>query len=140
MMTIEIPLDELGQIEDNYRRGRYAHLADCLRQFLINHSADIFKFREEHEKREGKELQLDGIIGLYILDNKTVDFNLDMRDQWSEIMKEKWIRHERNNREPASEIEKDWVRKYAEGWRTHRTREIMYVFWQNKEAYLELVK
>ncbi len=140
MMCVEIPLDELRQIEDNYQRGRYIHLADCLRQFLVNHSSRIIEFRTRYEQKQGASFQLETAIALYILDNKTVDFNLDMRDQWSEIMKEKWIRHERNNREPVSEIEKDWVKKYAEGWRIHRTREIMYVFSQNKQEYLGLVK
>jgi hypothetical protein len=140
VISVEIPLDELRQIEDNYAKGMYSHLADCLRQFLTNHSSRILELRARLEQKEGKPLPLETAIALYILDNKTVNFNLDMRDQWSEIMKEKWIRHERNNKEPASEIEKDWVKRYAEGWRTHRTREIMYVFSQNKQPYLELIK
>ncbi len=140
MIAVEIPLDELKQIEDNYQRGRYNHLADCLRQFLTNHSSRIVEFRTRYEQKQGAPFQLETAIALYVLDNKTVDMKLDMKDQRDEILREIWIRHERNNRETDSEIEKDWVKKYAEGWRIHRTREIMYLFSQNKQEYLGLVK
>ncbi|MCU0642537.1 MAG: hypothetical protein MUF61_03100 [archaeon] len=134
-----IPVDELRQIELNFMDGRYAHLADCLRQFLINHSSDILRFRGELEHREARQFPLESVIGLYILENKTVDMKLDMRDQKREIENTIWYEHEKGRSIPASEIEKEWVRKYAAAWRTHRTREIMYVFSQNKQEYLRLV-
>lgn len=139
-MEIEIPYDELLQIQRDYHKRRYTHLVDCLKQFLINNSEKILQLKEHVEKREGKYFLLEDIIGLFILDNKTVDFRLDMEDQTEEVMKEKWIRHEKNSNEPVSQIEMDWVRKYAAAWRIHRVREIMYVFSQNKQEYLELVK
>jgi hypothetical protein len=135
-----IPLDELKQIEEKHKKGGYVHLADCLWQFLINHSARIIGFRGELEQREGKQIPLDSVIGLYILDNKTVDMKLDMRDQKREIENTIWYEHEKGRPIPASEIEKDWVNKYAAAWRIHRVREIMYVFSQNKQEYMELIK
>jgi hypothetical protein len=140
LIPVEIPLDELGQIEENYKRGSYSHLSDCLRQFLVNHSSRILEFRTRYEQKQGTPFMLETAVALYIFDNKTVDMKLDMKDQRNEILREIWIRHEKNNRETDSEIERDWVRKYAEGWRTHRTREIMYLFSRNKENYLELIK
>jgi hypothetical protein len=141
MMTIEIPLDELRQIEENYMRGQYAHLADCLRQFLINHSLNILKLKEEEERKSGKPTPLDSIVGLYILKNKNVvSFKRDMQDQKKEIENTIWYEHEKGRHISALEIEIEWGKRYAEGWRTHRTREIMYVFSRNRQEYLELVK
>ena len=135
-----IPLDELGQIGEKHKKGGYVHLGNCLKQFLINHKAKILGFGEELEQREKKQIPLDSVIGLYILDNKTVDMKLDMHDQGEEIRKYEWYEHEKDNTIPVSKIEKDWVDKYAAAWRIHRVREIMYVFSQNKQTYMELVR
>ena len=133
--------DELQQIRDKHSKRGYTQLADCLRRFLINRSARIRRFREELEQIEKRQLPLESAIGLYILDNKTsVSMNLDMHDQWEEILKHEWIEREKGNPLPVEEIRKQWVKKYAEAWRIHRVREIMYVFSQNKEAYMEMVR
>lgn len=134
---LSIPQDELEQIEKNYAMGRYALLEEAISKFLKMHSGKIFDFKKELEQKHKRTFSLDEAVRLYIAENKTVNFRLDMQDQKEEIMREKWIRHERNPHEPAEKIKAEWVRSYAWPWRIHRVREIIYLFERRKEEYLK---
>jgi len=135
----DIPPDELKEIESHYERAMYKELADCLEEFLKAHAKEIPGFKERVENKLNRSFSLKEAINLFILDNKIVNLKLDLKDQKEEIEKEIWYRKERHEDPDPEAVAEDWTKKYAEAWRAHRTREIIYVFRREAGKYLNLV-
>lgn len=134
-------MSELDEIRENYEKGELNHIKKDLEHFLISHKDQILEHFEFLKTFHTKEITIELAVKLYIIKERSINPRKEIEDQLHEIEREKWIRGVQLGKPPdPSEVATEWARKYSEGWRSHRVTTIIFVFEQEKERYLGIIK
>ncbi len=133
-------MDEIGHIREKYDKGELDQIRRDLEKFLVAHREKIRAIQEKKFSGKQKQLSPEVAVKLYILQHRSINPAREIREQLNEINREKWIHGEMLGRPPDSqEVARSWARKHAVGWRSHRVMEIVFVFDQEKEKYLQIL-
>jgi hypothetical protein len=135
-------MSEIEQIRQEYEEGKLEQIKKDLQEFILKHRQDIKALRESKaiSKRLG-ELPYDMIIKFLILKERSINPVQEIKEQLSEIEKEKWIRGIQLGYSPdPHQVALEWARLYSPGWRDHRVLSIIYVFEREKQRYLALLE
>jgi hypothetical protein len=131
---------ELDEIRQEYSEGKLDHIKPDLKRFLKVHKKYILEYYENSKKKFTDGFTLDHAVRHYICRHQTINHAKESRDQVAEIEREIRYRHEEDPNIPQLRIILDWTAKHAKGWRGHRVMQIIYVYVQDKDRYIELVK
>jgi hypothetical protein len=137
------PMPVKEELERAYSAGNLNNIKSQLEEFLKEHKQDILvsvSGKYQSLSTAEFELTLETVIGLYIIQHKSINARAEIIEQKQEIEKEKWIRHQKDSSESSEEIALDWIRKYAGPWRTHRIRTILFVYEKDKHHYLSILE
>ncbi|MAE13078.1 hypothetical protein CMO92_00795 [Candidatus Woesearchaeota archaeon] len=144
-------LDELKRL---YDQGKLDFLKEELDTYFALHKEEITDYcsktgalprnrpqtrQENTNENSGNGRRLDETVEEYIKRKGSIDFYEEIRAQIHEIEKEIWIVHERDPSVPDEQIREQWITKYAGRWRAWRVSEILYVFEQNRNHYLNML-
>lgn len=133
-------MTEIDEIRRKYDTGVLDSLKEDLDRFLRTHREQILTLQREQVARGMKEMTCEVAVKFYILRQRTINPQRDIRDQLREIEREKWIQGVNSGRAPdPQEVALEWSRRHSANWRSHRVTSILYVFERDKERYLKLL-
>ena len=127
-------MTEFDELKQEYESGKLDKIKGDLESFIKQRDLEI--------KRFSAKLNIPIDVGLrwYVILSKTVNTANENLDQIAEMKKEIWYRREEGAKRPTEEIVKEWIIKHSDGWRSHRTMQVIYVYMQDRERYLSLLK
>lgn len=133
-------MSEIDEIRRRYEAGQLDSIKVDLERFILAHRLHIAAYRDEQETK-GVRLNDEAAIKFYLIRQRSINPQQDIREQLEEIQKEKWIQGVLQGCSPdAQKVAYDWARRYSAGWRAHRVTTIVYVFERDKERYCRLMR
>ena len=123
-----------------YKEGHLDRFKDDLKEFIVANKKEILEYNKIEQKMFRKEVSLDITVRHFLFDQRSTNPLRDIKDQIEEILKYKWIEREHGSNKSDPEIEKEWTEKYAPIFREWRFKSVLYLYVQEKESYLDLLK
>lgn len=135
-------MGEMDEIKEAYESGKLDHVKTALENFIKTHKNEIKRLKNDKtiSSRLG-ELSDEVAVKLFVLQHRSINPIEEIKEQLTEIEKEKWIQGIHYGCSPNPEqVTKEWANLYSSGWRDHRVLCVIYVFEREKERYLKLLE
>lgn len=133
-------MTEFDELEQEYKSGKLDKIKSDLEAFIKKYDMEIKRFVQKINSEMHHKISIDQGIRWYLTLNQSINLTNESKDQIEEIKKEIWYRREEHSQKPEEEIAKDWIKKHARGWRSHRILQTVYAYSQEKEKYLKLLE
>lgn len=136
-----ISSQELQEIVRDFEQGKLKEIEHSLATFITKNRDNILRFKNHYlEKIHKKEVNDELAIKLYIQQIRTINPQDDIKEQLEEIEREIWYTGERLKAPPnREEVAREWVKKYAPGWRFHKILTVIFVFEKFKDYFISLL-
>lgn len=134
-------MPELEELKTDWEAGKLSNIARDLREFVLNHRADILEYRDKVLGRlRGASVSDDLAIRMYILQIRSISPQGEIRDQLQEIEREIWYRGEKaNGNIDRQQVAREWCLRHAPGWRDHRVMAIVFVIERIKDDLVRIL-
>ncbi len=133
-------MSELQDLGREYGAGKLGTVERDLESFILRNRQEILRFRDQLA-RKNPSVTDEVACKLYILQIRTLNPVVEIRDQLKEIEAECWIRGEKTGTQISrDEVANEWCRRHAPGWRDHRVLAIVYVFERCKDRLVPLLR
>ncbi|MBI5367765.1 MAG: hypothetical protein HZA54_12065 [Planctomycetes bacterium] len=133
-------MQQLANIEEDYRLGKLRTIENDLENFIRLNREKIRRFQEEHLRKLKTARPSDELaIKWYIMQIRTINPVDEIKTQLDEIEREIFYQAEKQG--PGLDrggIAKEWCRRHAPGWRDHRVLAIIFVLDRNKDHYIRI--
>ena len=135
-------MSELADIRKKFNEGALDHIKKDLENFITMRREEILNYLNDFNKRNPtRQIDEELAIKFFILKTRTINAKQEITEQLREIEREKWIQGVKLQAPPNPvKVAEDWASKFSPGWRDHRVTIIVFIFDQDKQKYLNLLK
>jgi hypothetical protein len=132
----------LEEIQEAYEEGDLDAVEEDLFSFLKNRRQEIHETRRDlEEKFPQKDINLTVATKTYIMQIRSINPEYEIQKEMEDIKREVKRQESLQDRDvERDEIVREWCDRYAPSWRDRHVMTIIYVFEQNKQRYLSVLK
>jgi hypothetical protein len=132
-------MTELEKIMEAFSPQKREAIKQQLGLYLQIHREEILSYRSREQAFWGKDIPLDSAVKMYILSQRTIDVQSEMRDQVTAMKTQIEPLTQAGTPERRS-LAVDWVHNHAKTWRSLRVMGIIYVFNLHKDYFLSILQ
>lgn len=135
------PYVSVQEIRERYEEGELSDVEDELSDFLRREKSSIHSYQEKlEEKFSERSIDLKFTTKAYILEKRSINPQSEIQREIQLIQQEIDLLEQQNEEVDRDEVVKKWCSKYASAWRERRVMSIIYVFEQDVERYLSILR
>jgi hypothetical protein len=134
-------MGELDEIRRRYEAGELDAIHEDLRRFIRVHRAAIETFQAQRSRLGNAPMPDELAMKLYVIKQRSINPEREIREQLAEIEKEKWIRGIQTGAPPDEKaVAREWAVKYGAAWRGHRVATIVFLLDIERERFLKIYR
>lgn len=136
------PRISLDEIKEMYREGKLDDIREDLASFLEERAGQIRDLMERaRDTFPEKDISLSFGVKMYIQQIRSINPENEIQQEMEEIKQEIREQKKKGDTEISrDEIIRQWCEIYAPSWRDNHVLSVIYVFEQEEERYLSLLK
>lgn len=134
-------MSEIDEIRQRYKAGALDSIREDLIGFIEAHRGKIRRFQQQRSRLSDAPVTDELALKLYIIKQRSINPEHEIKDQLEEIEKEKWIRGVQTGRPPdENQVASEWALAHGAAWRGHRVATIVFLIDAERERFLKLFR
>lgn len=134
-------MGELEDIRRRYEAGELDAIREDLERFIRAHREQIVSFQQMRSRLGNTPLTDELALRLYVIKQRSINPQREIRDQIGEIEKEKWIRGIQTGTAPdESEVAREWALNHGAAWRSHRVATVIFLLDVEQVRFLKIFR
>lgn len=134
-------MSELDEIRRRYEAGELDGIREDLRRFIGAHREGIAAFQQQRARLGNAPVTDELALKLYIIKQRSINPEREIREQLAEIEREKWIQGVHSGRPPDEKlVAREWALKHGAAWRGHRVATIVFLLDVEREEFLKMYR
>ena len=134
-------MSEMDEIRHRYEGGELEGIREDLARFIEAHRDLIAAFQKQRAHLGSTPVTDELALKLYIIKQRSINPEREIREQLAEIEREKWIQGVQTGRPPDEKaVAREWALKHGAAWRGHRVATIVFLLDAEREGFLRLYR
>lgn len=134
-------MSEVDEIRRRYEAGELDGIREDLMRFIEAHREAIASFQQQRAHLGNAPVTDELALKLYIIKQRSINPEREIREQLAEIEREKWIQGVQTGRPPDEKtVAREWAIRHGAAWRGHRVATIVFLLDAEREGFLRLYR